>query len=72
MQLMEYILQPTDEIKTPLKILYLKRSERKECSKISKIPGNYLQNSPEILTSGKKRPQENVSLQCSEIVGILP
>ena len=58
MQLMEYILQPTAELKTPLKILFLKRSERKECSKIPKIPGKYLQSSPEILTSGKKDPKE--------------
>ena len=41
MQLMEYILQPTAELKTPLKKLFLKRSEGKECSKISKIPEKY-------------------------------
>ena len=66
---MEYILQPTAELKTPLQILFLKRSERKECSKISKIPEKYLQNcsfslavcSPEFLTSGKKDPKKNVS-----------
>ena len=44
MQLIEYILQRTAELKTPLQILFLKRSERKECSKISKIPEKYLQN----------------------------
>ena len=38
MQLIEYILQPTAKLKTPLQILFLKKSERKECSKISKIP----------------------------------
>ena len=38
MQLIEYILQSTAELKTPLQILFLKRSERKEYSKISKIP----------------------------------
>ena len=42
--MMEYILQPTAELKTPLQILFLKRSERKECSNISKISGKYLQN----------------------------
>ena len=72
MQLMEYILQLTADLKTPLQILFLKRSERKECSKISKIPEKYLQNSSEILTSGKKDPKKNFSFQCSEIVGILP
>ena len=80
MQLMEYILQPTAELKTPLQILFLKRPERKECSKISKFPERYLQNcsfsltvcSPEFLTSGKKDPKKNVSFQCSEIGGILP
>ena len=79
---MEYILQYTAELKTPLQILFLKRSERKECSKISKIPEKHLQNcffsltlkvcSPEFLASGKNVPKENVSFQCSEIVGILP
>ena len=82
MQLMEYVLQPTAELKTPLQILFLKRSERKEYSKISKIPEKYLQNcpfsltlqvcSPEFLTSGKKDPKKNISFQCSEIVRILP
>ena len=80
MQLMEYILQPTAELKTPLQILFLKRSARKEYSKIPKIPEKYLQNcsfsltvcSPEFLTSGKKDPKKNVSFQCSEIVVILP
>ena len=60
MQLMEYILRPTAELKTPLQILFLKRSERKECSKISQITEKYLQNSPEILTAGKKDPKKNV------------
>ena len=44
MQLMEHILQPTAELKAPLQILFLKRSERKGCSKILKIPEKYLQN----------------------------
>ena len=44
MQLIEYILQPTAEVKTPLQIRFLIRSERKECSKISEIPEKYLQN----------------------------
>ena len=82
MQLMEYILQPTAKLKTPLQLLFLKRSKRKECSKISKIPEKYLQNcsffltlqvcSPEFLTSGKKDPKKNISFQCPEIVGVLP
>ena len=60
---MEYILQPTAERKTPLQIVFLKSSERKKGSKISKIPQEYLLNcsfsltvcSPEFLTSGKKK-----------------
>ena len=80
MQLMEYIPKPTTELKTPLKILFLKRSERKECPKISNIPQKYLQNcyfaltvcSTEFPTSGKKDPKKYVSFQCSEIVGISP
>ena len=44
MQLMEYILQPTAELKTPLQILFLERSERKEYYKILNIPEKYLQN----------------------------
>ena len=44
MLLMEYILQPTAELKIPLHILFLKGSERKEYSKTLKMSGKYLQN----------------------------
>ena len=74
MQLMEYIVQPTAELNAPLQILFLKRSERKECYKISKIFETYLQNCSFSLgkNSGKKDPKKNICSQCSEIVGILP
>ena len=81
MQLIEYILQPTAKLKTPLQILFLKRSERKESSKISKIlkvfakwiyHTNFVGLQPRISDLSKKDPKKNVSLQCSEIVGILP
>ena len=73
--MLEYVLQPATKLKTPLQILFLKRSGRNECSKISKIPEKCLQNcsfsltvcSPEFLNSGKKDPKKNASFQCSEI-----
>ena len=42
----QYSLQPTNELKTPLRILSRKWSERKGCSKSSQIPKYFLQNCP--------------------------
>ena len=40
------VLQPTTRLKTPLQIVFLKSSDRKECTKISDISKNFLQNCP--------------------------
>ena len=78
MRLHENSLQPTADLKTPLQTFFLKNSERKEFSKISKIPKKYLQKSsflltlqacnPEPLTSVKKDPKKNVFFEWSKIV----
>ena len=77
-----YSLQPTTGLKPPLQILFWKYSERKECSKDSKIPRKSLQvflffpdvaglqSTISYLT--KTDSKKNVSCECFKMVGNLP
>ena len=57
----KYSLQPTIELKTPLQINFEKCSERKGCSKRSKIQKNFLQICPFFSTLWACNPQHLTS-----------
>ena len=73
----DYSLQSITELKNPPQLLFCKCSERKECSKISKIPVKHLKTASFFLNVtdlqfriskfNKYRLQENISCECCEI-----